>query len=169
MGIDSLARYQAVLQAFHGFWPGIESQINTALPEPVRQEWAPRWRALRLSHDLQTLGLSLDDVKALPACTTWPVIDSPAAALGALYVVEGSSLGAKHISRHLGARLNLDAGSGAWFFAGHGDQTGPCWLRFKDLLQKQLVTDADQAAAVRSACDTFSCLNHWFQLSLPHG
>ncbi len=169
MGIDSLGRYLSVLQAFHGFWPGMEARIQVVLPPALQQEWMSRWRAARLGPDLRLLGFSADAVAALPACDTWPEISSPAAALGALYVLEGSSLGARHISRHLADRLGLSADCGAGFFAGHGAQTGALWLRFKDVLQEQLTTPTEQAMAVNAAGQTFSCLNHWFQHSLGHG
>lgn len=170
MGIDSLARYQRVLVAFHGFWPGIEVRINAALPSDLQVEWAPRWRAARLLADLLALGgESPTEVAALPVCKDWPAITNQAEALGALYVVEGSSLGARHISRHLQARLGLDAASGASFFAGHGEQTGPWWLRFKAVLEQRLITPEQQALAVQGACQTFACLNRWFAASLPHG
>lgn len=170
MGIVSLARYQRVLVAFHGFWPGIEVRINAALPSDLQVEWTQRWRAARLSADLLVLGgESPTAAAALPVCKDWPAITNQAEALGALYVVEGSSLGARHISRHLQARLGLDAASGASFFAGHGEQTGPWWLRFKAVLAQGVTTPEQQALAVQGACQTFACLNRWFAASLPHG
>jgi heme oxygenase len=169
MRIDTPARYVAVLTAFHGFWPGIEARIAQALSVPLAAEFAPRWRAARLAEDLRKLGLSSGEVGALPTCTHWPRIDSPAAALGAMYVTEGSSLGARHISRHLHERLQLDAASGASFFHGHGEQTGELWLRFKAVLAEQLPTPAEQDRAVLAATQTFSFLNQWFKLVLCHG
>lgn len=169
MGIDSLARYQQVLIAFHGFWPGIESRIQAVLPPGLKAEWAPRWRAARLQADLLTLGSAATVVATLPCCQDWPEIAHEAEALGALYVIEGSSLGARHISRHLLGRLGLDAANGASFFAGHGEQTGPRWQRFREVLQQQLVTSEQQTRAVRGACQTFASLNRWFATSFAHG
>ncbi|MGH6646599.1 biliverdin-producing heme oxygenase [Aquabacterium sp.] len=169
MGIDTTARYLTVLGAFQGFWPGIEARIDHALSAALRAELAPRWRAPRLSHDLARLGLSSADIRGLPVCADWPCIDSPAAALGALYVTEGSTLGARHISRHLNERLGMDASSGASFFAGHGDQTGHLWLRFKALLSEHLPTESEQDQAVLAATQTFSALNRWFKIALRHG
>ncbi|RZL01604.1 MAG: hypothetical protein EOP36_10940 [Rubrivivax sp.] len=169
MGIDTMARYLAVLAAFQGFWPGIEARIDQALTAALRAELAPRWRAPRLSDDLSRLGLSSADIRALPVCTDWPRIDGPAAALGALYVTEGSALGARHISRHLNEQLGMDAASGASFFAGHGDRTGSLWLRFKALLSEHLPSEAEQDRAVLAATQTFSALNRWFKIALPHG
>lgn len=169
MHIDTPARYVAVLAAFHGFWPGIEARIRQALSLPLQAEFEPRWRAGRLRDDLTTMGLSSAQIAQLPGSVHWPVIDSPAAALGAMYVTEGSSLGARHISRHLHQRLQLDAASGASFFFGHGDQTGSLWLRFKAVLAEQLPTPAEQDRAVLAATQTFSALNQWFKLALRHG
>lgn len=168
MHIDTPARYVAVLTAFHGFWPGIEARIGQALSLPLQSEFAPRWRASRLHDDLAKMGLPLAHMNQLPTCTEWPVIDTPAAALGAMYVTEGSSLGARHISRHLHERLQLDAASGASFFFGHGEQTGSLWLRFKAVLAEQLPTQAEQDRAVLAATQTFSALNQWFKRALRH-
>lgn len=167
MGIDSRLRYRKVLEAFFGFWPGIEARIGAALPGSLQAEWLPRWRAARLTHDLQKVGLTAQAIASLPTCQSWPTIGSMGAALGALYVVEGSSLGARHISRHLHARLGLDAETGAWFFAGHGEQTGACWLRFRELLA-EVPCEASQREAVEAASQTFSCLNRWFEENLAH-
>lgn len=163
MRIDSPARYVTVLTAFQGFWPGIEARIDQALPTPFKGEFACRWRAGRLHEDLIAMGLTSAQISRLPVCGQWPVIDGLAAALGAMYVTEGSTLGARHISRHLHQSLELDAASGASFFLGHGDQTGSLWLRFKSLLAEQLPAQADQDRAVLAATQTFSALNQWFK------
>lgn len=168
MQIDTPARYMAVLAAFQGFWQGIESRVNQSLPARLQMEFEGRWRAERLREDLIRLGMSSHEVDQLPRCTHWPVIDSPAAALGAMYVIEGSTLGAKHISRHLHERLKLDASTGASFFSGHGDQTGSLWLRFKTRLCEELSSEPEQERAVLGARQTFSTLNQWFKRVLHH-
>ena len=50
-----------------------------------------------------------------------------AAFLGALYVVEGSTLGGRLIARHLQPLFGFEAGQGYAYFRGHGEQTGALW------------------------------------------
>ncbi len=54
--------------------------------------------------------------------------------LGAMYVVEGSTLGGQYIARHVEQTLGLEAGRGNAYFRGYGDQTGAMWKSFKTVL-----------------------------------
>ncbi len=56
-----------------------------------------------------------------------PSLGGVAAGLGALYVVEGATLGGRVIARHLARSLALGPADGAAFFAGYGDRTGAMW------------------------------------------
>ena len=59
-----------------------------------------------------------------------PDLATPAAIVGALYVIEGSTLGGKVIARQLAAHLGLNAAKGARFFHGHGAATEAHWGEF---------------------------------------
>lgn len=167
MAINNRARYVAVLSAFQGIWPGLEADIAKNLPE-LADSWGPRWRAEHLRDDLRYLGLPDALIDSLPLCRDLPRLDQPAAAWGALYVVEGSALGARFIARHLHDRFGFDASHGAAFFAGQGTDTGSRWLRFKELLQIRVPPD-EQELAMQAAVDTFGSLTQWFRLTLNHG
>ncbi len=56
---------------------------------------------------------------------TAPVCE--AAFLGALYVLEGSTLGGRLIARHLEATFGFRDGKGDAYFRGHGEATGALW------------------------------------------
>lgn len=58
-----------------------------------------------------------------------------AAALGALYVLEGASLGGRVIARHVADALALTPDTGLAFFCGYGDATGEMWRRFGAALE----------------------------------
>jgi len=61
---------------------------------------------------------------------------SPAFAMGILYVMEGSTLGGRVILKNVADVLGYDEHSGAAYFTGYGEQTGPLWKSFvQDLLQ----------------------------------
>ena len=111
-----------------------------------------------LSADLRALGVGSGALEQLPVCRDLPACDGLAAALGCLYVLEGSSLGGQVISRHFNHSLNLDVHNGIAFFTGYGAATGPMWQAFGVRL---MTAGADEAALVHSACETFLSLERW--------
>lgn len=116
------ARYTALLVRFHALWQGLEPQLASLLNEAF---WAPRRRLPWLDADLAALGL------APPAAVRAPALGDEASALGALYVVEGSTLGGRVILRHLD-RLGLQP---ARYFSGYGEATGAMWKGFVTRLE----------------------------------
>lgn len=140
----SAARYAAVLVRFHAIWQGLEPRLAELLDDEAF--WRPRRRLPWLDADLAGLGC------ATPALVGPPVLESLAAGLGALYVVEGSTLGGRVILRHLD-RLGLRP---ATYFAGYGEATGRMWKGF--LAKLQAVPESAAATAVAGATATFAHL-----------
>ena len=62
-----------------------------------------------------------------------PELDVPAA-LGTLYVVEGSTLGGRIIERHLHKTLGVTPDDGGRFYHAYGPDRGPRWTAFKAAL-----------------------------------
>lgn len=60
----------------------------------------------------------------------WPPFDSAAAVIGALYVIEGSTLGGQVIAPQLKRSLGVERDRGASFFHGYGDKTNQHWQHF---------------------------------------
>jgi hypothetical protein len=56
--------------------------------------------------------------------------DTPARRLGALYVVEGSTLGGRHLARNLDPLLGSTESAGRRFFLGRGADTNAAWIGF---------------------------------------
>lgn len=82
---------------------------------------------------------------------------------GAIYVVEGASLGAQVIARAVMQRFGLGRENGAAFFTGDGARTGARWRRVLVWLDERdrgrCVRDADEIVA--GACRTFAALSTW--------
>ena len=108
------AHYRALLERFHGFHRTWEPALAGALGNDDFLHVRRREPLLRA--DLQALGLLEPDIDALPACAEAAALcRTPAAALGSLYVLEGSTLGGQHVDRHL-ARAPWAAPRGPGYF-----------------------------------------------------
>lgn len=95
-----------------------------------------------------------------------PTIDSKAAALGAFYVLEGSTLGGQHITKMIARKLGTDPGMGFSFFNPYADQTNCRWENFKQLLNDS-VDDNQSAIVVEAANQIFLTYNHWISQYEP--
>lgn len=155
-----LSSYAATLRAYLGFYAPVEAQL-TPLVEPVAElEWAQRRKSHLLAADLQRLAADPadDDARAGPHCAELPALDSCAAAIGAMYVLEGATLGGRALLKLLGARL---APSGATdFLNGYGAATGQRWKQFTDYLWC-IEAPEDRDAAVAAAVATFTGFEQW--------
>lgn len=151
-GLDRDA-YRAVLERFHGFWRDWEPAVAALLDDPALT--GPRRRLHLLQADLASLGVPPAAVARLPSCSPLPLHDA-AAALGSLYVMEGSTLGGRVIQRHVERRLGA---VGCRYFSGYGDQTGAMWRSFLARLDQAPAADADRIIA--GAVATFERLAWW--------
>ena len=150
------ATYRTILQRFYGFWRDWEPQVATLLQDDALL--GPRRRLHLLAADLTALGMSGHAMAALPSCPLPPLADA-AAALGSLYVMEGSTLGGRVIQRHIGRRLGLDEQSGGSYFAGYGTQTGMMWRSFLVRLDQAPMAEAGRIGSGATA--TFERLAWW--------
>jgi heme oxygenase len=79
---------------------------------------------------------------------------TPAEALGALYVLEGSSLGGRVILKELKRRDVSLAGLG--FLDPYGADTSRRWQSFLAILEREITSCEQKADAVKGALDTFA-------------
>jgi heme oxygenase len=82
--------------------------------------------------------------------------EDPAALLGVLYVLEGSTNGSKFIARNIRRAFGLDR-PGTSFMDPHGDDQTARWATFKQLLDGA-ITPADLPSVTRGAFATFSAV-----------
>jgi len=119
---------------------------------------ASRKKQPLLRADLQRLGR---DVSAIPLCAGLPDISMIARAVGAAYVLEGSTLGGKFIISRMRGRLGHLVGSASAFLEGYGEATGPMWRRFTGIVEGTIVDAQTGDAAVDAARTTFTTLIEW--------
>ena len=155
--VASLAGYRDLLARLHGFHAVWEAAIGAQLSdEPFL---GPRRRLALLVADLDHLGLAPATVAALPRPA--PVIlDGPAAAMGALYVLEGSTLGGQLIGRHI-AGLHGFGEAGLAYYRAHGPRAGAMWGAFRVRLEDFAADPVAEAALTGAAVTTFAAMRDW--------
>ncbi|WP_446721460.1 biliverdin-producing heme oxygenase [Methylobacterium sp. DCY52] len=160
--VATLPGYRDLLARLHGFHASWEHAIGAQLAdEPFL---APRRRLALLAADLDHLGLAPAAVVALPRPE--PIaLDGPAAAMGALYVLEGSTLGGQLIGRHI-AGLHGFSETGLTYYRAHGPRTGAMWAAFRTRLEDFADDPAAETALTGAAVATFAAMRAW--LCAPH-
>jgi heme oxygenase len=108
--------------------------------------------------DLAALGVTLPATVDTPDLPPVPDTD---AALGRLYVLEGSTLGGVFIDRHLASLPQL-AGTGPLrAFSPYGEQTGAMWHGYRSATRAHVAAGGDADRVVTAARQTFSALAGW--------
>ena len=137
---------------------GFLRPYETALQEHAT-DFSAAWEVperLRAHLILADLGRS-EFTPDLPWCPAMPSLRTRPQLLGAMYVVEGSTLGGQVITRQLAqAGISLRA-----YFTGYGALTGPRWKAFCQLLTEAAPMGPDQDEIVASARLTFQRLDQW--------
>lgn len=159
-----LESYRALLARLYGFHATWEPRAEAVMSD--KAFFRERRKAGLLIRDLRALGMSEAAIAALPLCDALMPLDNEAQALGAMYVIEGSTLGGTIIARHIARNLGLSPGSGCSFFRCYGDETGPMWKRFGTRLEALSAPD-DASTIVASANRTFALLQDWLFTTAP--
>jgi len=157
--------YCRVLSGFFGFYAPLEIQLmNSPYWQQLPFDYADRQKTPRLKQDLLALGLSPWALAKTPLCAVLPDLNAPEQLLGCLYVIEGATLGGRHITQHLQNRMGLTPESGGSFFDGYGAQTGTRWKVFCTMLLANTGNADDEArdaVIVAAANSTFQTLTQW--------
>jgi heme oxygenase len=155
--------FRRLMQAYYGFYWPLEAALLDSACVPADFDIAPRLKTPILQRDLHALGESPEGLEHLPICRQLPVIDTSAACLGVLYVLEGATLGGQILRREIATRLSLYAENGAAFLDVYGATTGRRWRDFIEYLGARPMDVDERAAVVAAAQTTFSCFERWLE------
>lgn len=155
--VATRAGYRDLLGRLHGFHAVWEPAIGQALADDPFFD--ARRRLAALDADLHHLGLSPGAIAVLPRPEA-VAIAGPAAAMGALYVLEGSTLGGRMIGRHIAALHGID-GDGLAYYRAHGPRTGAMWSAFRAALDDLSGDPVAEADALASAVAAFDGMRLW--------
>jgi heme oxygenase len=155
--------YAMWLGRFLGLYEPLECLL-TGFPEwETRGIVLPsRGHSTCIAADLAALGVDPAGEMRAPAGLL-PELPTFAHAFGALYVLEGATLGGRLILRHVEARLGAQIAGATRFFGGRGEAVGAMWQSFRaaldafghtrPLLQADVVTGAERS---------FQAILNWF-------
>lgn len=150
-----LEAYRGLVARFYGFHAALEPRLAAAADwAAMGYDFEARRKLPMLARDLHALGL---DPAALPLCDRLPPVDDVQAALGCMYVIEGSTLGGQQLSRHFADHLGLGPATGAAYFGSYGREVGPRWGAFRAFL----AVHGRGEAAPEAAAATFEALAAW--------
>jgi heme oxygenase len=156
------ARYCETLRGFHAFLHPLLAMIAAQVPARYCRDVNLQRHLERLDRDIAALRLA---PRRAAAGAELPRISGAAQAWGALYVIEGSTLGARILAPHFHAAFAIDADSGCAYFSGdaaapHDESRGLSWPAFRRLLDSAVETSA-HSSAVDAANATFFALQCW--------
>lgn len=152
----SLATYQHILGRFYGFWRSWQPQIADLLRDDAFT--VPRQRLHLLAADLAALGVSSQAMCLLPVCPLTS-LHNKSEALGALYVLEGSTLGGRVIQQNVKLWLGDQGHASCSYFNGYGRETGAMWHSFLARLNKLPMIESPKVAC--GALATFDRIGSW--------
>ena len=150
--------YLRILSLFYGYFSGLESLIDKFIGKDQLNDYASRRKSQSIANDITYFEGSLP-VKATD--DDLPAITNHLEAFGALYVIEGSTLGGSIIARIMRKQLNTQSDNGFTFFDGYGDKTEEMWSSFKSALSKQTQTEEENQLIIKAANETFLKFSHW--------
>ena len=162
---SDLRTYRDLLSRLLGYYEPMEDELSRVSWDLAGLDFAARRKTAWLHHDLAFLGITQAEQAELPRCSELPRPGSMAAALGAMYVLEGATLGGQIIVRLINKSLGLAPPLGAGFYAGYGLHNGSMWLSFKAVTLRHLESRASIEEAVHTARETFTTYEAWLRVA----
>lgn len=156
----SIDNYKLYLCKMYGFVKPFEATVFPRLQE-ILPDISARKKTSLLANDLIKIGMSVDEINALPIFVFDKNWHGPEA-MGAMYVMEGSTLGGVVIYKHISKILGLTNERGASYFFGYGNTTGSNWKTFVNTLTQYATENNVGQQLTNSAENTFENIYNWF-------
>src|SRR5690606_7092172 len=149
--IQAIDDYLEILHYFYRFFAPLERsifpQFNGALPDA-----AQRRKADWILEDIHFFRPAYQPVFT---SSSTPEITSLPQAIGALYVMEGSTLGGQVICKMVAQKLDVSQAEGFKFFSGYGEGTLAMWDNFKKYINNRSWNPEEENEVIDAANRTF--------------
>lgn len=155
----SLNDYSTYLKKLYGFVKPYEQQVLSKVGALV-PDVEGRRKAHLLESDLKALGLSEADINAL-LVYNYPAPANEAEALGAMYVLEGSTLGGNIIYKRLNHLIGIEKETNGKYFTAYGDMSGMKWKGFMEAFGEYAVSHNAEQEIINTAIATFTNMDKW--------
>ena len=159
--MESTADYLQILHIFYSYFGGLEQSIDPFINEQVVDDYHYRRKSSAIADDILSLHGSFPEKMGAGLL---PEISNPWQALGAMYVMEGSTLGGTHIAAMIAKRIPY-LSSHLRFFKGYGSETQTMWEKFKMNLNRYSADPEKWPMVINAADETFEKMNHCIQLN----
>lgn len=158
--ISTRERYRSYLYRLWSVHTAIEQSLPQSSLSGLGFDYGNRRRSELLEHDLAMLDMPLDSRlgKELPKIAAALNTQD---ALGRIYVVEGSAIGARAVLPDIQRQLGLSAAEGASFFAGLDVESKPIWRACLDAINAIQADTREADQTVASARNTFQVFLEW--------
>lgn len=158
--VKNVQQYLDILYLFYGYFATLEAAVSKFITITHLEDYNERRKKSGLIDDIHhfngTLPLPASDAEL-------PQINNILQAFGALYVMEGSTLGGIIISQMMQKQLNLKGPEGFSFFTSYGNETHSKWHDFKNALSVQPDNEDEADIIINAANETFLKFKHWIE------
>lgn len=155
--IQSEKDYIRLMQIFYSYFGGLESLIKAYINSEKLPDNLKRRKVGLVYNDILSLG---GVVPKILSKENLPLINNHFHAFGALYVLEGSTLGGSHIENILKIKYSIPESS-LTFFRGYGQETVSMWNIFKVSLNELTMNENEVLQIISAADETFARFNQW--------
>jgi heme oxygenase (biliverdin-IX-beta and delta-forming) len=155
----TITQYAHYLKSLYGFVYGFEKMVFPLLKHYEMLQLDDRRKSQLIQADLAMLHHTAAEPYLKDELFTTHY-QTAAAALGGMYVLEGSTLGGQIINKHLSTVLGNSVVGKTTYLMAYAGQTGSMWKSFLQLLCEVGATSVNEDEIIESAVNTFSLLNN---------
>jgi heme oxygenase len=161
-GLLSIDRYQVLLASLHAIYQPLEERLVCALSQSANLGALGTYQRrtpllARDLADLESVGPVAVIARTPPRI---PDIDRDCQALGALYVIEGSSMGARLMARKLDSLLPQDHARARRYFDVTALQSAQRWAAVCAVIDTFEERSLETQEMIDVACQTFALFSH---------
>lgn len=166
-GTMSIEQYKEFLQKFYGFHLPLEQALSAFEWSRLGIAFDERRKITLLEQDLRALGMTDVEIALLPSAEDLPPMNSLEAAVGVMYVMEGSTLGGQIQARQVQKMFGFTAENGAAYFSSYGANVGVMWKGYCEaIVSAANDNEANESVIISSAKETFAALERWLMLEI---
>lgn len=153
--------YRTYLCRHYGFLAPLEIALATAPGVEDVIDIKARAKSALIVHDLLALGMTVEDINALPQYTLIPTFRGPAGALGWMFAIERPLLSAAVIRGQLARFLPSEMAVASAYLGCYQGQVGAMWRALGEAMERVAYMPAIGDRMVAAAQEAFRGLARW--------